>query len=189
MKLGICIFCNLNFVIWNLQILRSDLRRCYTEHTMLITILVVLAIIAFAANGYKVGSIETLGRVLGAVIGFIVAKSLVSSVVGYVSHYVSSDWTFLVSFLVIFLVVDSLVGWLFSLAEKLLKIFTRLPILRQVNSFLGLILGLIEGIIVIGGATWLLERSAIAGNMHSFSSTTIVQWIKLIFTFVFSILV
>lgn len=156
---------------------------------MLITILVILAIIAFSANGFKAGSIETLGRVLGAIIGFIVAKMLVATVVGYVSHYVSSNWTFLVSFLVIFLAVDSLVGWLFSIAEKLLKIFTRLPILKQINGFIGLILGLVEGIIVIGGASWLLERTTLASSAVLFTHSAIVQWIKLVFTFVFSVLV
>jgi uncharacterized membrane protein required for colicin V production len=155
---------------------------------MIITIIVLLALIAFSANGFKAGSIETLGRVLGAVVGFIVAKSLVASVVGYVSHYISSDWAFLVSFLVIFLVVDSLVGWLFRLAEGLLKIFTRLPILKQINSFLGLILGFIEGIIVIGGADWLLERSVKIASLSTFSNTAIVQWIKLAFSVLFGML-
>lgn len=155
---------------------------------MIIDILVIIVILAFAANGFKAGSIETLGRVLGAIVGFIAARSMVAWVVGYVSHFISSQWAFLVSFLVIFLAVDSLIGFLFRLAETLLKIFTRLPILRQINSFLGLILGLVEGIIVIGGVSWLMERSSIQAGVSFLTGVQSIHWINALFSKVFSVI-
>jgi uncharacterized membrane protein required for colicin V production len=155
---------------------------------LIIDILVIVVIIAFAANGFKAGSIETLGRVLGAVIGFIAARTLVAWVVGYVSHFIGAQWAFLVSFLIIFLAVDSLIGFLFRLAESLLKIFTRLPILKQINSFLGLIFGLIEGIIVIGGVSWLMERSSVQAGVSFLSGVTTIHWINGMFTWLFSII-
>lgn len=155
---------------------------------LIIDILVIVVILAFAANGFKAGSIETLGRVLGAVVGFVAARSMVAWVVGYVSHFIGAQWAFLVSFLVIFLAVDSLIGFLFRIAETLLKIFTRLPILKQINSFLGMLLGLLEGIIVIGGVSWLMERSAIQAGVSFLTGVTTIHWINLLFSKVFSII-
>lgn len=153
---------------------------------LIIEIIVLIVVLAFIANGVRAGAVETLGRVLGAVIGFVVARSFASWLVGVVGMFLPAEWAYLVSFVGIFLLVDYGVGLLFKLAENLLKIFTRLPILKQLNSVIGGVLGFLEAVIVIGGVSWLLEQSASSGE----STLTImdlrtVEFIRSIFEIIF----
>jgi uncharacterized membrane protein required for colicin V production len=150
-------------------------------------ILAVIVIAAFVANGVKAGSIETLGRVLGAVVGFLIARSFSSWLVGFVSMLLPKDWAFVASFLFIFLVVDTLIGMIFRLAEGILKIFTRLPILKQLNGLLGAILGFLEAIVVVGGASWLIEKSSTLGGASFLTKVTVVKLMNLLFQKTFGI--
>lgn len=153
----------------------------------IIEILTLVVFLAFIVNGYRAGSIETLGRVIGAVAGFVFARAYAAKLVGILALFIKPDWAYLAAFLVIFLVVDTLIGWLFRTAGGLLNIFTRLPILHQINSVLGAIFGCLEGITVIGGASWLLERSSTASGITFLSGIQIIRFIDAIFTRVYSI--
>lgn len=153
----------------------------------IIEILVIIVFLAFIANGYKAGAIETLGRVIGAIAGFVFARAFAMKIVGILSLFMKPDWAYLVAFLAIFLAVDTLIGWLFHTAESLLKIFTKLPILRQINSYLGAIFGFFEGVVVIGGVSWLLERSTQQAGMVFLSGVKSVHYINVLFTKIYGI--
>jgi uncharacterized membrane protein required for colicin V production len=152
---------------------------------LLFEILVAIVLLAFIANGVKAGAVETLGRVIGAVIGFIAARTFAGWLIGIVSLVLPVDWAFTISFLAIFMLVDYVVGLLFKLAENLLKIFTRLPILKQINGILGGIFGLFEGVIVIGGVSWLIKQSAAESGTEVITSLKIVGFINQIFESIF----
>jgi len=126
---------------------------------VLVDIVILIALLGFTGNGWRAGAVESLGRLLGAIIGYLVAKSYVGWLVGLVGLFVPKTWAFLVSFVIVFLIVDHLVGFLFHLADSALKIITWLPIIKQINSLIGAVFGLLEGIVVIGGITWLLTRA------------------------------
>ncbi|MFA5129533.1 MAG: CvpA family protein [Patescibacteria group bacterium] len=151
-------------------------------------ILAIVVILTFVANGIKAGSIETLGRVLGAVIGFLAARAYVGWLVGITTFVVPKEWAFLVSFLVIFLIVDTAIGMLFRIAEGLLKIFTRLPILKQINGFLGGVFGLLEAIVVVGGVSWLLQRSTTPGSITFLNHIQVVNATSAVFQKLFGML-
>lgn len=154
---------------------------------IIIEILVIIVFLAFIANGYKAGAIETLGRVIGAIAGFVFARASAMKAVGILSLFMKPHWAYLISFLVIFLVVDTLVGWLFRTADSLLKIFTRLPILRQINSYLGGIFGFLEGVVVIGGVSWLLEQSTRQAGTTFLTGVQSVHYMNLLFTKIYGI--
>jgi len=152
---------------------------------LLFEILVGIVLIAFVANGFKSGAIETLGRVIGAILGFIAAKAFSGWFIGFASLFLPVDWAFTLSFLFIFLLVDYVVGLLFKLAEHILKIFTRLPILKQINGVLGGLFGFLEGIIIIGGVSWLLKQSALEAGAEMITHLKIVAFINGVFETVF----
>ncbi|MBD3251956.1 hypothetical protein GF380_05935 [Candidatus Uhrbacteria bacterium] len=151
-------------------------------------ILVVIVLLAFVANGIKAGAIETLGRVLGAVLGFLAARAFAGWFIGVLSLFISTDWAFTISFLIIFLAVDYLVGLLFKFIENILKILTRLPILKQITGLLGGIFGCLEGIVVIGGISWLITQAAATTGTDVITNLRTIGIINKIFTTLFSIL-
>ncbi|HWR00120.1 MAG TPA: CvpA family protein [Candidatus Methylomirabilis sp.] len=131
-------------------------------------ILIIVVVFAFVANGYRVGSIETLGRLLGSVFGFLAAKNFSYWLIGLMGIFMPVNWAYLTSFVLIFLAVDSAIGFLFKIGEKIFKIITKLPILKQIDGLLGGVFGFFEAVIVIGGVSWLLRQGAFAESGISF---------------------
>jgi len=148
---------------------------------LFLEILIFIVVVAFMANGYRAGGVETLGRVLGSILGFVIARKFAGALVGVLAFFIPPTWAYLISFIVIFLLVGYLIGTLFSLAGKLLKIFTRLPIVKQINNIAGLFLGFIEAVIVLGGTSWLLQQSS-GVAAQSFTDLIVVKFLSAIFS-------
>ena len=89
---------------------------------IILEILVLVVIAAFIANGVRAGALETLGRVVGAILGFLAARAWSGIAVSVLAMVMPVAWAWLVSFIVIFLTIDSLVGFLFKLADKIFEI-------------------------------------------------------------------
>ena len=132
---------------------------------MLLEILVVLLVIAFAANGVRSGSVETLGRLIGAILGFLAARMWNGWLVAALSLFMPLSWAYLAAFIAIFLVVDNAIGFFFKLGDQILKIVTKLPIIKQIDGLVGGILGFLEGIVVIGGVAFLLREAALSSGV------------------------
>ncbi len=146
--------------------------------------LLVLAVIAiFAANGMRAGTIEGLGRVVGAILGFLAAKAWAGWLIVALALFMPVNWAFLVAFLIIFMIVDTVVGHIFKIVDKMFEIITNLPVIKQIDHIIGIIFGILEGIVVIGGIAYLFRTAAVAsGFAASFISLKTVIAIEWIFT-------
>jgi hypothetical protein len=131
---------------------------------LILEILVIVAICAFVANGMRAGAIETLGRLIGSIAGFLAARYWSMWLVGILSLFMPIQLAYLVAFITVFLAVDSLIGYVFYLVDKVFDVITKLPVLKQIDSILGGILGLFESIMFIGGISWLLMQTAEASG-------------------------
>lgn len=125
---------------------------------MLVNIILLVLVLGFIGTGFKDGFIYTIGRIIGAIIGFLVARSLSISVGSFFAIFMPSGWARFIAFLVIFILISRLVGFVFKLVDSAFKILSFIPFLKSINSFLGALLGIIEGIILIGGAIWVLTN-------------------------------
>lgn len=151
---------------------------------MLLEIIIVIAVIAFAANGFRAGAVETLGRLIGALVGFWAAKLFAVVPVTIVGLILPIGWAYVVSFLTIFLIANHLVGFLFSAADRVFGVLTKLPLIKQASELIGLILGILEAIVVIGGAAFLLRSAALntGGIVETLLSLRTMQFIENAFT-------
>lgn len=127
---------------------------------ILYELLALIVLLAFIANGFKAGAIETLGRLIGAILGFLAARAWSGWFITALSLFMPITWASLVAFIIVFLVVDHLVGFVFKLGEAILGVLEKLPVIKQVSSIIGAVLGLLEGIVVIGGIAFLLREVA-----------------------------
>jgi uncharacterized membrane protein required for colicin V production len=128
---------------------------------LILELLVVIVMAAFVANGVRAGALETLGRVIGAVLGFLAARAWSGVAVSLLAMVLPVAWAWLVSFIVIFLTVDSIVGFIFKLADKIFEILTKLPIIKQIDGAVGGIFGFFESVVVLGGIAFLLRAVAV----------------------------
>jgi uncharacterized membrane protein required for colicin V production len=149
---------------------------------LILEVVVIIAICLFVANGMKIGAIEALGRLLGSIAGFLAAKYFAAWLIGILSLFIPIQHAYLVSFIAIFLVVDALIGFLFTLADKVFAIITRLPVLKQIDSMVGAFLGFFESIMFIGGVSWLLQQTAsVSGKLTALLNLRTVTLIRGIF--------
>lgn len=124
----------------------------------LLNLLLVVALLGFVGAGLKDGFVHTAGRLIGAVVGFILARSFSITAGSIIGVLVPSGWARFIAFAVIFFFVTEIIGFIFKLADGAFKILSIIPFLKTINNFLGAILGIVEGVIIVGGCIWVLEN-------------------------------
>ncbi len=160
----------------------------------MIDILIALLIAVFARLGYKRGFISTLvnavSTILSLVFGIVLAKPL-SIVVSmsplgdtlreiskniiaknlhspdYNSAIMTDAITMLLSTVICFVLAAVIIRALVWILTDVLKLVAKLPVIKQANSFLGLLMGIITAILIcytFFGVVAALNMSAIISN-------------------------
>lgn len=156
---------------------------------MILNLVIIFIVVASIFTGAKAGAVHALGRVVGGLLGFVFAKNFAPTVVGPIATFISSKWSLLIASLAIFAIVNSIVGFAFAFAGSILKIVTRLPLIKQVDGLLGGIFTLLETILVIGGVHWILIHAPTTPITYLDQAWIVTSVIDPIFSFVFSFLV
>lgn len=143
---------------------------------MVVEVILLVILLAAAGRGWKIGVIESLGELVGAVIAFEVAR--------YVSAWFGATGTIrFVAFLIVAVVVAKLIGTLFHIASKILKIVTSLPLISLVNKLLGGILGFLSGVVLVGSATYIVLFYRLDPTLMAWvGGSNIARWCEMAFT-------
>ncbi len=152
---------------------------------MLVELVLLILLIAAASRGWKQGLIESLGELVGAIIAFLVARAA-SPLIGSMLASVMpgrAGFAHFVAFVLIALVVAKIIGILFGLADKILHIVTRLPIINLVQSAIGGILGFLAGIVMIGSTTYLVMFYRLDATLMGWlGGSMIARWCETAFS-------
>lgn len=122
---------------------------------------IILAIIAgFGFVGYYFGFVSTLGSILGAVLGVYFSTRYYVSLAQWLMKITgwTGNFSIVVSLIILFLVFNRLLGFIFWLIENAFKLVTELPLIFRLNKILGSILGLFEGVLVIGITIFFINK-------------------------------
>ena len=123
--------------------------------------LIILGIIlGFIIVGFKSGLIHTLGSLIGTLAGIYLASRYYEALASWLAHFTgwSPNFVRVLTFIISFLVINRLVGVVFWVADRTFGLISRLPILTGFDRLLGAILGLLEGIIVVGIALFFITK-------------------------------
>lgn len=150
---------------------------------MLVNIILLVLLLGFVGTGLKDGFIYTLGRIVGAVIGFIIARTWSIGLGSFFAFFMPTGWARFVAFLIIFTFISRIVGFFFKLADSAFKILSFIPFLKSINNFLGALLGIIEGIILIGGSIWVLTNFNLVPKITTLlANSTVARFIGALFS-------
>lgn len=124
----------------------------------LVDILLGLFLIWFTFLGYQRGLVQTIGQLLGAVGGFWIAKTWALPISHAVQSFVplSAGTIQIIVFILIFLIADRIVSFIFWIIDKLFRIVTLLPFLSSVYAILGALIGLFEGVFLVGSLSYII---------------------------------
>ncbi len=111
----------------------------------LLDLILILAVFGFVLFGLWFGVVHTLGALVGTVAAAVIAGQ-------YYTLAPGGDAGKVIGFILIFIVVNRLIGFIFYLVDRAFHFLTILPFLKSINRLAGGVLGLIEGLLVVGTA-------------------------------------
>lgn len=156
-------------------------------HTFDLILLFIL--LGFFGSGLKDGFVHSFGRLIGSIFGFLAAKAWSISVATWLGGFVPLGWARLVAFILIFAIITRLIGFGFKLIDGVFNILSIVPFLKSINAFLGGILGLVEGVLLLGGAIYLVVTFKLVPSiLHWINISTVAPWIQKGFTLLLGIL-
>jgi uncharacterized membrane protein required for colicin V production len=146
---------------------------------LLVEIIFLFVIIGFIGAGLKDGFIQTLGRLVGSVLGFLAARAWSMKVSTILAFFMPAGIAQLLATVLIFIVITRLSGLLFKLVDGVFNIFSFIPFIKTINSFIGAFVGLGEGIILLGGCFFLIKKYFMEPHLVTWINSSIVaQWIE-----------
>ena len=114
--------------------------------------ILLIILFGFTFAGFWFGLIHSIGALVGTVAGVIVAGNyfvwLGSIIQPILMH--NENLAKIIAFILLFLIVNRLVGFIFWIIGKVFNVLTVLPFLKTINRLSGAVLGLVEGILVLG---------------------------------------
>jgi len=139
----------------------------------LFDIILLIIIGGFAMFGFWFGLIHTLGSLLGTVFGAYLASRYYEPMADWLMNITGwgGNVTKVIMFIIAFLIINRLVGFAFWIVDKMTSFFTSLPFISSLNRFLGLILGLFEGLVTVGLIIYFIERYPV--------SEKLMEWIAM----------
>ena len=112
-------------------------------------------ILLFGVWGLRKGFLETLGALVGIIVAAVIAGRFYLFVGDF---FGSTDFANIIAFVIIFAITIKLVGLFFWLLGKVFKIISILPFVQSFDRFLGAILGLVAGILILTVLTYFLSK-------------------------------
>ncbi len=143
-------------------------------------LILLIILLLFAGAGYRFGLIHAIGSLVGVAVGLVVAGKTYVPIAEKIAPYIwGHDLVArVVAYLVLFILVNRLIGLLFWFLEKTYNVLAIVPGLKIINRALGALLGLIEGILVLGVIFHLIGRVPVLGTvMAPIARSQLAQWI------------
>lgn len=122
--------------------------------------LLILSLVGFVWFGFWFGIIHMVGGLVGTVAGAWLAGHFYDKLTGPLQMLLgtNSTWVELLSFVFIFIVANRLVGFIFYILDRTFRFISVIPFLKTINHLGGALLGLIEGVLVIGLTLYFANR-------------------------------
>ncbi len=126
----------------------------------LVDIILLIIIAGFAMFGLWFGFFHTLGSLVGTIAGAFIAsryyEQMADVLIGITGW--GDNVSRVIMFVIAFVIINRLVGFGFWILDKMTDIVTKLPFLKGIDTFLGIILGTVEGILTLGLIIFFIER-------------------------------
>lgn len=123
-------------------------------------IILLILLGGFTLFGLYTGLIHALGALVGVAVGAFFASRFYGPIADWLIPITGGNpnWVKVVVFILVFIIVNRLVGFAFWIVEKIFGVLKVIPFLSTINRLLGAILGLSEGVLVIGLTLYFISK-------------------------------
>ena len=146
----------------------------------LFDVILIIIIGGFAMFGFWFGMFHTLGSLLGIFFGVYVACRFYEPMAAWLANITGweSNHAKVLMFIIAFVIINRLVGFGFWIVDKMTSFVTSMPFLNSLNRYLGVIIGLFEGVITLGLIFYFIERVPLSDRfMDWMSGSSIVPFL------------
>ena len=125
-------------------------------------VILIALLLVFAMLGFVMGLIGTIGALVGLVAGIWVANTLYLPVAGWLTPIIlgNTGAAKSIAFIGIFIIINRLVALAFWFVNKMFNIISLIPFLKTINRLGGAILGLAEGVLILGVGVYAIAKFA-----------------------------
>ena len=120
----------------------------------IVDIVLVLIIGGFTLLGFFHGFLRTAGNLLATILGLYLTGRLIGPFTERFSFLRNGTVGVIFGYVILYTILSRLIGLGFWFGEKLLGILSWIPFATSLNRFLGALLGLVEGVLVVGAVTF-----------------------------------
>ncbi len=132
----------------------------------LVDLIILIIIGIFACLGFWFGFITTLGSFIGFFGGIFLASR-------FYNIFGGSIWFKILLFILIYIIVGRLIGLIFYILNKILKL---IPFTSLINRFVGALFGILEGFLVVLGAVFILHFYKFDIIFKFFQKSHLIPW-------------
>ena len=124
--------------------------------------------------GFWFGLVHTFGSLAGTVLGAYVASRYYEPMAAWLVNITGWDGNHskVLMFVISFVIINRLVGFGFWILDKTTNFITSMPFLNSLNRFLGMVLGLFEGVITLGLILYFIERVPLSDQFMGWMSAS-----------------
>ena len=138
-------------------------------------------ILLFGAIGLAMGFIHALGSMLGIIVGVYLASRFYAPAADWLMQLIGRESNLIrvLMFVIAFILITTLVGIIFHLIEKAVGIIKWLPFVKTFDRLLGFLLGLAEGILILGMIILFVDKFPLSGwLMSGLAGSTVAPYVE-----------
>lgn len=129
-------------------------------------IVLLVVVLGFALYGAMLGLLQGIGSIIGLFVGYAVATHYVNGIAHFLTPLFGGNKiaAVITGFTILFVLASKLVGLLFYFLDKIFKLVAIFPGLKLLDSIGGFVLGLLEGIVIVGISLNILTHVPVPGG-------------------------
>ena len=142
----------------------------------LVDVIILIIISGFGLFGLWFGLVHTAGYLLGTILGAYLASRYYEPMADWLMKITGWEGNApkVLVFIIAFIIINRLVGFGFWIVDKVASVITNLPFIKGLNRFLGMLLGLFEGLLTIGLIIYFVERFPLSEKIMSFLADSVL---------------
>lgn len=141
--------------------------------------ILIALLVGFILFGLWFGFVHTLGALAGTLAGAFLAGIMYEPAASFFSSLFGWDHNLMrvVCFLVLFVLINRLVGLAFYMIERVFRFISIIPFVRTIDHILGMILGLFEGVLVLGLTLVVAEKFPVGALVDMIGDSSVATWL------------
>jgi membrane protein required for colicin V production len=135
----------------------------------------ILALIgSFGLAGFFYGFLHTIGSLIGMFMGFFVASQYYQDAGVWLEGVTGwgTNVSNVIVFILLYILVSRIIGLVFWLIGKPLKLASIIPFSKLINRLLGLAFGLLEGLIIVGFVIYFIDKYPVTDAIIGYIDTS-----------------